>query len=239
MLKLIKTEDGSHTLHSEQFGVTYHSIYGAMQETQTVFLDAGLYHKGQQNPKLSILEIGFGTGLNAFMTYLNAKEKGYNIAYTGIEAYPVEGELVRQLNYPEILNAEGEEAVFYKMHEKRNEWIQLNETFKFIQEVTTFQELEKNNLYDIVYYDAFAPNAQPELWDQVILEKMYNALKPEGVLVTYCAKGSFKRALKALGFQVEALPGPKNKREMTRATKTLLSTEPTISTQEDSPLLEQ
>lgn len=219
MLKLIKTEDGSHTVHSEKFGVAYHSIYGAVQETKTVFLNAGLEYKASTQTNLSILEIGFGTGLNAFMTYLTAKEKTYTIKYVGVEAYPIGKELALQLNYPECLNAVDETSILEAMHEKANEWIHLSKDFVFMQEIKKFHALDYANAFDVIYYDAFSPNVQPELWDKAILEKMYTVLKAQGVLVTYCAKGAFKRTLSSLGFEVAALPGPKNKREMTRAIK--------------------
>lgn len=219
MNNIITTEDGSHSLESTKFGVTYHSIHGAIQESQVVFIDAALNYQIEKKDTLSILEIGFGTGLNAFMTYLEAKKKNLTIEYIGIEAYPIDALVVEQLNYAEELQAIAEREVLLAMHSATIEPVALLPNFTFYQQVTTFESLAYTNRFDIIYYDAFAPNAQPELWEEPILTQMYEALKSGGVLTTYCAKGAFKRSLKKIGFTVEALPGPKGKREMTRAVK--------------------
>lgn len=217
MTKLIQTEDGSHSLESKQFEVTYHSIHGAIQETQTVFIDAALNYKAASNKKLSILEIGFGTGLNAFMTYLAANKQGLDIQYTGVEAYPIDLELAKQLNYPALLQAE--QAQFLALHSSKNVFTRLSPHFNFCKKVGRFQDLEEQEAFDIIYFDAFAPSAQPELWEAPLLSKMYAALKPTGVLTTYCAKGVVKRCLKSVGFTIEGLPGPIGKREITRGFK--------------------
>jgi len=219
MPKLIETEDGSHSLESSQFEVTYHSIHGAIQETQTVFIDAALNYKASSNKKLSILGIGFGTGLNAFMTYLEANKQGLNIDYTGVEAYPISLELAKELNYPSLLEAETEREAFLAMHASQNSFINLSPHFTFYKNTSRFEDLDYKEEFDIIYFDAFAPSAQPELWEALLLDKMYQALKPTGVLTTYCAKGVVKRCLKAVGFTIEGLPGPIGKREMTRAMK--------------------
>lgn len=219
MSTVILTEDGSPTLQSEQFGVTYHSIHGALQETETVFINAALLHKAQTQNHLSILGIGFGTGLNAFMTYLTAKQEQLTIDYVGVEAYPIDEAIVEQLNYATLLDATTEQTAFLQLHASHNNKVELAPNFSFCKQVCTFQELDFKAQFDIVYYDAFAPNAQPELWEEALLSKMYQALKPGGVLTTYCAKGAFKRCLKSIGFTVEGLPGPIGKREMTRALK--------------------
>jgi len=219
MSTIILTEDGSPTLQSAQFGVTYHSIHGALQETETVFINAALRYKAETQQDLSILGIGFGTGLNAFMTYLAAKQEGLKIDYLGVEAYPIDMKTVAQLNYATLLDAATEQEAFLQLHASHNTKVALSPDFSFCKQVCTFQELDFTEQFDIVYYDAFAPNAQPELWETELLSKMYQALKPTGVLTTYCAKGAFKRALKSVGFTVEGLPGPIGKREMTRALK--------------------
>jgi tRNA U34 5-methylaminomethyl-2-thiouridine-forming methyltransferase MnmC len=219
MTTIIQTEDGSNSIQSAKFEATYHSIHGAIQETQTVFIDAALNYKAEIQKELSILEIGLGTGLNAFMTYLEAKKSDLQIQYTGIEAYPIALEVAQQLNYVELLQVPEEQAQFLKLHESPNEWINLSPRFQFYKQIGRFEDLKEQEQFDIIYYDAFAPSVQPELWEIDLLEKMYQALKPNGVLTTYCAKGVFKRNLKQVGFKVEGIPGPIGKREMTRALK--------------------
>jgi tRNA U34 5-methylaminomethyl-2-thiouridine-forming methyltransferase MnmC len=219
MTTIIQTEDGSNSIQSAKFEATYHSIHGAIQETQTVFIDAALTYKAENQKKLSILEIGLGTGLNAFMTYLEAKKAGLDIQYTGIEAYPIALEVAQQLNYVELLQVPEEQTQFLKLHASPNEWVNLSPSFQFYKQIGRFEDWKAQAQFDLIYYDAFAPSVQPELWEIDLLEKMYQALKPNGVLTTYCAKGVFKRALKQVGFKVEGIPGPIGKREMTRALK--------------------
>lgn len=216
---LEKTNDGALTIRSQAFGVTYHSTHGAIQETQTVFIDAGLKHQAQQSSKIAVLGIGFGTGLNALMTYLEAEKEGWTVDYIAVEAYPIDMDVVKQLNYISLLQAAAYEEDFWKMHQATNQTIELKPNFTFQKKVAKFEDLDYQEQFDVIYYDAFAPNAQPHLWESPMLHKMYTALKENGVLVTYCAKGVFKRTLKALGFRVEGIPGPIGKREMTRAVK--------------------
>ena len=223
MADIIPTKDGSNTLKSSQFDALYHSINGAVQESQIVFIEAALYHKATQHPQVSILEVGFGTGLNAFMTYLEAEKQGWQIQYTGMEAYPIEETTAQQLHYPTLLGASEEEAaLFLQLHKKAQAMTALTDSFSFTKMVQPFESLEAVEQYDVVYYDAFAPSIQPHLWQEEQLQRIYKALKPGGVLTTYCAQGAFKRTLKALGFTLEGLPGPAGKREMTRATKAIL-----------------
>ncbi|MCH2022671.1 MAG: tRNA (5-methylaminomethyl-2-thiouridine)(34)-methyltransferase MnmD [Saprospiraceae bacterium] len=219
MNKLIQTEDGSHSIHSSQFNVNYHSLHGAIQETQTVFIDAALNFKSAYKKQISILGIGFGTGLNAFMTYLEANKQELDIKYTAIEAYPIEMHLAQQLNYPELLNASSERMSFLEMHRFKEELFRMSLNFSFYKRIAFFEDLAYDKEFDIIYYDAFAPSSQPKLWERNVLSKMYQALKPNGLLTTFCAKGSFKRCLKSIGFRVEAIPGPIGKREITRAHK--------------------
>ncbi len=220
MTEIIETTDGSHSLLSEKFGVTYHSKHGAVQESQHVFIEAGLYQKAENSKELAVLEIGFGTGLNVFMTYLEAKNKRLNIKMDTYEIYPITVEQARELNYPQILNAENDCAVFDKLH--TCDWgksIELADFFSFQKLQKDFLEIDETGKYDVIYFDAFAPNAQPELWEVDLMKKMYAALKVGGVMTTYCAKGVVKRTLKSIGFEIEAIPGPPGKREMTRAWK--------------------
>lgn len=221
MNQIISTQDGSHSVFSEQFGVAYHSKYGAVQETEHVFIKGALLDKIKTQQEVAILDIGFGTGLNALMTYLSASKQTTKIQYTAIEAYPLSLEQALQLNYAEVLNlSEVEQQFFQQMHQTAwNKPIALSEDFTFTKCLQRFEEIDFKNQFDIIYFDAFAPNAQPELWEADLLNKMYQALKHKGILTTYCAKGVFKRTLKKVGFTVEALPGPPGKREMTRGHK--------------------
>ncbi|MFK7798618.1 MAG: tRNA (5-methylaminomethyl-2-thiouridine)(34)-methyltransferase MnmD [Aureispira sp.] len=220
MADIIPTKDGSNTLKSSHFDALYHSINGAIQESQIVFIEAALYHQAAQHAALSILEIGFGTGLNAFMTYLEAQKQGWKIQYTGMEAYPIDVATAQQLDYPALLEASEEDTVlFLELHQEAKAMTALTPFFAFTKKVQPFEELEVVEEYDMVYYDAFAPSIQPHLWQEEQLTRIHRALKSGGVLTTYCAQGAFKRTLKAIGFTLEALPGPAGKREMTRATK--------------------
>ncbi len=214
------TADGSPTLLSEQFGVLYHSKHGAVQETQHVFIDAGLLEKAKTTNEIHILEIGFGTGLNALMTLLEADKKGLRVHYTSVEAYPVAMETANKLKtvLEQLLFEKA--AFFQTIHAA--EWekaVVLNSNFTLTKVNTFFENIEYQNQFDVIYFDAFAPEGQPHLWEVPMLQKMHNALKINGLFTTYCAKGVVKRALKQVGFQIEGLPGPPGKREMTRGKK--------------------
>lgn len=221
MSELYKTKDGSHSLKSSRFGESYHSINGAIQESQIVFIDAGLKYICQQNSALNILEIGFGTGLNALMTFLETTvNENLLVDYTGIEAYPIDTETAAKLNYCEKLGISEQQQIFMQMHRIQAERIALNRQFTFTKKIELFEDvLLDTACYDLIYFDAFAPAAQPHLWQEALLQKMYDCLKKGGVLTTYCAKGVVKRCLKSVGFKIEALPGPIGKREITRAIK--------------------
>jgi len=215
--KVFITEDGSHSMFSEKHGVSYHSKYGAIQETEHVFINAAFRHQ-LPSSSLSILDIGFGTGLNAYMTLLEANQHKVKIDYTGIEAYPISIETAQTLNYAELLQQDN--SIFQQLHKVGWEEVHtLSAFFNFIKNKKRFEDLNFENEFDIIYFDTFAPNAQPELWEETILQKMYDALKIGGVLTTYCAKGVVKRTLKKVGFTIEAIPGPPGKREMTRGVK--------------------
>lgn len=218
--RIFETQDGSHSIFSAKYGVSYHSKYGAIQESQHVFIEAGLYEVGLSKKNIRILEIGMGTGLNAFMTYLESMRRNFTIHYETVEAFPITVEEAKQLNYPQLLHAEKEQSIFEKIHQE--EWgkeIPLAPQFTFKKILDSFEHLDYKKQFDLIYFDAFAPTAQPELWDKEMLTIMYEALVPDGVWVSYCAKGAVKRQLMALGFRIEAIPGPPGKREMTRAIK--------------------
>jgi len=220
MLKLIETQDGSPSIFSEKFDTGYHSKYGALQESRHVFIEGGLFYKAILQKELSILDIGFGTGLLAFLTYLQAEKISLKIHYTAVEAYPLPSEMAAELGYPKVLQAETHAPVFGEMHQAPwNSVTHFPNNFTFEKRLGMVEELDFSKPFDLIYYDVFAPSAQPELWGATMMQKMFEALRAEGILVTYCAKGDFKRSLKAVGFQVESPKGPAGKREMTRAVK--------------------
>ena len=221
-MSIITTEDGSHTVFSDEFGVTYHSKHGAIQESMHVFINAGLLHFRDINPEeeISILEIGFGTGLNALLTLLTSLKMNNEVKYVALEKYPVEEEIYTELNYPAFLPHQNSQELFQQLHScpwgKKAEF---SDSFQLQKIQMDFHDIQFEDQFDVIYFDAFAPNAQPELWGTEIFEKIYKCMKKGGVMTTYCAKGQVKRNLKSLGFKLESLPGPPGKREMTRVTK--------------------
>ncbi|WP_163401292.1 tRNA (5-methylaminomethyl-2-thiouridine)(34)-methyltransferase MnmD [Flavobacterium fluviatile] len=216
--EIIKTLDGSTTIHLQEWNECYHSKHGAIQEAKHVFIKNGLSLFGGK--PVSILEIGFGTGLNAFITFLEADEQQQNIEYTGAEAYPVASEEVLAMNYVSELEADAFENIFKKMHEcEWNEKIAITSHFSLTKRKQFFHEINDFETFDLIYFDAFGYRVQPELWSTEIFQKMYNSLKPNGVLVTYAARGIVKRSMIEVGFTVEKLAGPPGKREMFRAVK--------------------
>lgn len=222
MVEHIVTGDGSSTLKSNQFEALYHSKHGAIQESQVVFIAAGLQYQLTQKNHLEVLEMGFGTGLNALLTYLEVKDRPVSVRYTGVEAYPIPQAMAESLNYVEQLQGTPEDqAVFLQLHAADATYLELSDPFAFRKLIQPFEAIEAEAAYDLLYYDAFAPAVQPQLWDAAAFQRAFRALRPGGVLTTYCAKGVVKRTLKACGFEIEALPGPIGKREITRAIKPL------------------
>jgi tRNA U34 5-methylaminomethyl-2-thiouridine-forming methyltransferase MnmC len=220
-LEIRQTKDGSNTLFVPDLNEHYHSVHGALQESQHVFIKQGLEYALEQKKDIKILEVGFGTGLNAILTFPYALAQKAFIQYDTLEKHPLTEEVVRQLHFEQfILNPELL-AYFYELH--ATPWNEPADVIPYFTLQKIHESLEEfvapSSYYDLIYFDAFAPEKQPELWTDAIFEKLYNATRPGGVLVTYCAKGSFKRSLKAAGFEVEALLGPPGKREMTRGMK--------------------
>ncbi len=221
--KLLVSEDGSHTVVSHMFDVTYHSIHGAVNESMTVFINAGLkYPPLESISHLKIFEMGFGTGLNPILSLIEADKTKRNVSYTGIEAYPISKEIINDLNYCSLLGLENEDLLNNMHgHDTSNNIsdLELSRYFTFNKIIGKLEDTTILEQFHIIYFDAFAPSSQPELWEPDIFQKLYDATCDGGILVTYCAKGSFKRALKSVGYTIETLPGPTGKREMTRAIK--------------------
>lgn len=220
--EIIITSDGSTTIHLPDWNEQYHSKHGAIQEAYHVFIKSGLEQVETDN--ISILEIGFGTGLNTFITFLESQNRNLKIDYVGVEAYPVSTEEVQKLNYISELKADAFADTFQKMHDTSwEEKHQISSGFQLTKRKQFFEDVEDQNAFDVIYFDAFGARNQPELWTEPIFQKMYEALKEGGILTTYAAKGSVRRAMLAVGFEVERLPGPPGKREMLRAKKVLTS----------------
>ncbi len=216
--KVIITSDGSTTIHLTEWNEQYHSTHGAIQEAYHVFIKSGLALF--ENQSISILEIGFGTGLNCLITYFESQKLNLDVDYVGVEAYPVLKNELEQLNYVEQLNFDNGSEIFERIHsEKWEQSCEVNSHFVLTKRKQFFQDIKDNSIYNLIYFDAFGARVQPELWTIKILKKMYTSLKKDGVLVTYSAKGSVRRTLIEVGFKVEKLQGPPGKREMLRAIK--------------------
>lgn len=217
--EIIITSDGSNTLFVPELNETYHSRHGAISESAHVFVKEGFEFISSKN-ELSILEVGFGTGLNAWMTLLAARNVKRKVKFTSLEIHPLDWELVSQLNYLSHKSDSLEAGMYAKMH--TCSWgndCQISSFFRLKKLKLKLQETHFENAFDLIYFDAFAPQIQPELWTQEIFESMFESLILGGILVTYCAKGSVKRTLKSVGFDLQSIPGPPGKREMTRAIK--------------------
>ena len=217
-LDLITTRDGSHTLEVPSLKERYHSIHGAIQESKHVFIEMGLCYFSSD--PISILEVGFGTGLNAFLTFLETKDQEILINYHALEPFPLPSSCTTKLNYLQLLKAGKFQEIFNLMHQTPwNQAIQITPQYKFQKSLHQVQDTNYKTEFELIYYDAFAPHAQAEMWNEAIFIKMITALKSGGILVTYCAKGDVRRTMQKVGFQVQKLPGPPGKREMLRGLK--------------------
>jgi tRNA U34 5-methylaminomethyl-2-thiouridine-forming methyltransferase MnmC len=220
-VELLVTGDGSHTLHVPGLQENYHSVYGAIAESRHIFINAGLNFIIQKNKRVKILEIGFGTGLNALLTMIESALTGIHIDYWSLELHPLPEEVLSKLNYPEMIDFPGATDFFRQIHScPWNMEVQLSDNFhlnKIHVSLSDYQPGKEE--YDLVYFDAFGPDVQPEIWSQEVFIKMAMALKINGILVTYSTKGTVKRNLKSAGFTIEKLPGPRGKREILRAVK--------------------
>lgn len=217
--EIILTKDGSHTITLPELGVTYHSLHGAIQESMHVFIQAGLQDTRSRSSPLRIFEMGFGTGLNALLTFAETEKQQQPVHYTAIDLFPLEYEQTRLLNYCDQLERKDLQPVFDQLH--ASDWekdIQVSPHFILHKSTAALNNFSSEPVH-LIYYDAFAPSAQPELWSEIIFKKMYTMLFPGGILVTYCSKGDVRRAMQSSGFLVEKIPGPPGKREMVRAWK--------------------
>jgi len=218
--KIVLTDDGSSSIFSEEVNQYYHSHFGALQESMHIFIKAGLCSGALSHVEnISILEIGFGTGLNALLTFFKAKELHKKIYYETIELYPLTPQEVAQLNYPSTLPYLNVKEIFTALHNAEWDTPQIiSESFTLHKRYSSaINAIYTPNTFHLVYFDAFSPEAQPELWTKEIFESIYQSMKRESILLTYCTKGIVRKTLAALGFQIEKLPGPIGKREILRA----------------------
>jgi tRNA U34 5-methylaminomethyl-2-thiouridine-forming methyltransferase MnmC len=217
-IRVIITGDGSHSLLNAELDETYHSRHGAVQESEYVFIEQGLRYWLERNKQsqLNILEVGLGTALNAWLTFRLPEMQALKLQYFAIEKFPLPQQVWQQLNY-----AKADRELFEKIHTVSwNAWQPITTAASVFKCEATLQDIQLPDLkFDLIYYDAFAPNKQPDMWTFAMLEKAVKNLKQGGVFVTYCAKGQLKRDLKTLGLEVQSIPGPPGKREMVRAIK--------------------
>ena len=221
--KIIVTEDNSKTLLIPELNETYHSTHGALNEARHVFINAGLdfFFEKHLEPEINIFEMGFGTGLNAMVTLEYLRNRNLKIDYDTLEKYPLTETEIDQMDYAQLLKDNVAEDLFSKIHQsnwEKSSSINAQFYLKKTQGDLKNHQLDKDR-YHLIFFDAFGPRIQPNLWSTEVLEKMHQSLKDNGMLVTYCAQGQFKRNLKSVGFEIENIPGPPGKREMTRATK--------------------
>ena len=217
--EIIITKDGSTSIYIPELDETYHSRFGAIQEAYHVFIKNGL-DLFDTVSEISILEIGFGTGLNALITMLEAEKRKIKINYVGVEAYPVAFDEIVQLNYVSQLEVPNRQADFEQLHTLPwEEIIEVTPNFTLTKRKQFFNDITDENTFDLIYFDAFGYSVQPELWNEAIFEKMYRALKNKGILTTYACRTTIKNAMQTVGFQTMKLPGAPGKREMLRALK--------------------
>ncbi|MDR0755246.1 MAG: tRNA (5-methylaminomethyl-2-thiouridine)(34)-methyltransferase MnmD [Prevotellaceae bacterium] len=214
---IVKTADGSHTVKIADIDEHYHSVNGALSESLHVFINNGFYYVNKN--RFNILEIGFGTGLNAMLTFMEAEKSDRIAEYTALELYPVDKEIFCKLNYAEILNVDSNKY-FLPLHTcEWNKSIELSKNFTFKKINIDLNKYTDDKLFDVIYFDAFAPDKQSELWSERIFEKMFSILNNGGILVTYSSKGEVKRSMRSVGFTVKRLQGAAGKHHMIRAEK--------------------
>ncbi len=215
MISLKLTEDGSHTLFSEQFAEQYHSSFGAIAESKYVYIETGL--KSCNSNIINVLEMGFGTGLNAFLTFLYAAESQKTINYFSVEKFPVEISVIEKLNFCEFLE---NKHIFLELHRcKWNEKVVLSKNFSLTKILGDICDISLPQNIDVVFFDAFSPDKQPSLWNEKIFQKIYNSMNINGILTTYSSKGIVKQALRNVGFEVKRIKGIGNKRHVLKVLK--------------------
>lgn len=216
--EIIITADGSSSISVPELNEHYHSVNGAIAEANHIYINAG-FNKVEIE-SINILEIGFGTGLNSLLTLMKSIKENKTVFYQGVEAYPVTETELSALNYIDKLNAEEYSDIYELMHKSNwEEDIRITDNFTLLKQNKSFTEIDDLDKFDLIYFDAFGPDVQPELWTEDVFERMYKSLNPNGILVTYSSKGIVKRALRSVGFIVKRLDGPKGKRHMLRAIK--------------------
>lgn len=216
--QLVSTEDGSNSIINTQIGEQYHSKHGALQESQHVFVTAGLAfaHENFPSQAIHVLEVGFGTGLNYLNSLTYAKSKDFTLQYTGIEAFPLPLEWVEKTEYSHFITPELWNDFLMQYQNSDMQTHEKNGLELAKCELLAFETHQK---YHVLYYDAFSAHAQPEMWEEEAIAHACSFLLPKGIFVTYAITGNLKRMLKSLGFEIQKLPGAKGKREMLRAIK--------------------
>lgn len=215
----VRTADGSFTLRSEMLDEQYHSLHGAAQESMHVFVQAGLLASGLK--RIDLLEVGLGTGLNALLTWIEAGRAGIAVNYHAIEPHPLPLDVLRAIDHPAQIGAQEKASCYFKMMSV-TEPFDLDRGFRFTPHHRTLVSSflgAFTDPFDLVYFDAFAPKKQPDLWTEDVFKGLFRAMRPGGRLVTYCARGEVRRAMERSGFSMERLPGPPGKREMLRASR--------------------
>lgn len=216
--EIIRTDDGSYTLKNEYFGETYHSINGAIAESIHIFVNLGL--KNFSNSEINILEIGYGTGLNAILTFFENRQLGNKIFYHGIEKFPIKQEDFNSyIEATTQISTRIDKQTIQKFCDTWNTPINICDNFTLLKQQIDFNEFVPTSNYDIVYFDAFSPDTQPEMWSKDNMQKIINNISPNGYFVTYCCKGIVKQTLRDLGLIVKRFPGPKGKRHVIQARK--------------------
>ncbi|HUW93381.1 MAG TPA: tRNA (5-methylaminomethyl-2-thiouridine)(34)-methyltransferase MnmD [Bacteroidales bacterium] len=215
--RLQVTGDGSHTLYIASIDEHYHSHFGALTESKHIFINAGIeYYQGD---RVSVLEVGFGTGLNALLTAIYAEEKKRHVTYVTLEKYPLKNDLVSELNHASMTGSRGK-WLFDAIHEAKWESpVELTPWFTIHKKKFDLTTDSLSGSFDLIYFDAFGPDKQPEMWTSEVMGKVDAVTHAGTVFVTYSAKGSLRRMLNGLGFEVSLLPGPPGKRVITRAEK--------------------
>ena len=219
--QLLITKDGSHTLYAPELQDHYHSTFGAVQESTHIYIERAFRACRLDKDKVNVLEIGLGTGLNAFLTWQESLKQEIYLEYHALEPYPLNISIAEQLNYIDFVQAEGAKAAFYKMH--KAEWGTSIDVSKYMTLVKRDLKVQDARLeleyFDVVYFDAFGPEAQPELWTEKVFRKIFDSMVPGAVMCTFSSKGDVKRAIKSAGFNLELIDGPPGKRTITRAWK--------------------